>query len=804
MNSSTEKLINILLELYVSVVKLRYKKPPDFCLVEFWRHHYFTKHQKDFIHSIVLLESVNISFTETQGVELFSLENKCAKLLTIECLSLGGNKLDTSAKVRKKKHEIASDNNFDNWMLAKLDADTRNRLYETLHSDVHAMLFEHNPVTHEMKLSDNFYTKTGYEHGSITHISQFLKIINPHFTGELPRDVYEDFHSNEKDVLTYEHQIIMKSGELLWVSTLCRKVWIPELQTMILIGFFIDITERKQTETDLIEKNSIYNLIFNGNKEATYKLDVAEDVIVFSESFYEMLGYEPGSISNMHEFSNIILDKSYLTLRHNIDAFVSSNDSSSEYEDLFLKKDGTYIWVLTRTNKVHLPGTNKLFLVGLYLDITESKKSKEALHKLAYYDTTTNLPNRLHLLERLESVVKEKTSGYLFLLNLDAFKKINGYYGHQFGDRVLQEIAKRLESSLPRGTFISRIGGDEFAIIVETKSQEEFTKILDRLTDSLSLPHVFGSMSVFVTACIGSVDLMIERSDEISHLVLASIALTKAKSKGLNQRDYFDINYLKKVQRDTEIETALRTAIQNDELYCVFQPVFNAKTNGIYSFESLLRFNSQELGNVPPNEFIPIAEKTGQIAEIGLFGLHFAAKKISEWVKKGYKFEKFNFNVANTSLHSLDFIKMITELHNKFELDYKMLNIEITESGLVDFQDHVVKVMESILGYGVNFSIDDFGTGFSSFSYLSESYFSSLKIDMSYIQRITHSKNDEKLVRNLIQLGHVLDMKVVAEGVETKEQLDMLIEMDVDYIQGYYLSKPLSAEDAEELLKSRM
>lgn len=692
---------------------------------------------------------------------------------------------------------------FEGWKFAKANLFDKNSIFELLEIDTYITFFEHDPITGEMNFTDKFYKITSYDLGSITNFDQFIKRVDLKYDG-LKEEVYEDFTKNEAiKSLEYEFQFLNKDGSSSWFSASCRKIWIPGMESYLFIGFFYDISYRKMVEIELSEKSSLYDIVFTGDKEAFYQHDPFDDTMKFSDSFYHMLGYEIGSFPTFTKFSEIVVDKDLAKLHVELDRIIESEDVYFRFEEGYRKKDGSEIWVVTRTKKVWLPGASNFILVGMLMDVTERKEAEEKLHNLAYFDTTTGMPNRTYFNEQLESVTKERLSGYLIFLDIDDFKNINDIYGHAFGDKVLKGFSNRLKSCLPPGSFVGRLSGDEFAAIIYTDSFDEISEITDNALKIMQSSYSIAKNKIFITFSLGIVNLNEETTEEATLLVMADIAMYEAKSKGKNQKSFYNSNTLKRIIRESKIEEALRTAVANDELSCVYQPIFDAKTREIYSFESLLRFNSKKLGFVSPAEFIPIAERSGQILEIGQYGIFKAAKKVAEWIDKGYKFKKMNINVSCSDLQSKTFKEGLTKVAEEIGVPLSKINVEVTETELLEFQDEVIEHMRGSIVQGVNFSLDDFGTGFSSFRYLSETYFSSLKIDMVYVQRITKSEQDEKLVRNLIHLAHVLDMKVVAEGVETKEQYDLLIEMDVDYVQGFYLSQPLSADEAEELLRSR-
>lgn len=692
---------------------------------------------------------------------------------------------------------ISNENNFD-WIFNSLSNKHKNQIFRNLAIEANLIFFEHDPVKDTLKFTENFYKLSGYDSGSICNLEGFMNIVNSRYEG-LSNDTYIDFLYDEDLSIRYEHQIVKKDGTLLWAEFSVTKVKMYSLGYNILYGFMTDISEHKLIELELLENKSTYELIFNGDQESCFTHNLETDNLEFTDSFYNMLGYEKGTINNTEKFYDILVTDNIENNRKRFNEFLKSDELFIRYEDSLRKKDGSTVWVTGRVKKVWLPKMKDFILVGIYIDITKRKEAEAKLKKIAYFDSVTELPNRRYFFEKLEEVVSNGTPGYLMLLDLDNFNGINDIYGYRFADNLLSIIADRINNALPKESFVARLSGDEFGIILSNASKEVAVNAIEEINDVIKVPFYYEQKKIFISACTGLVDLTIETDGSL--LVLADIAMNMAKSNRKKRFEFFDSSYLSQIKREAEIETVLRNGIRDDELYCVFQPIFCAKTGRVNSFESLLRLQNKNLGFISPAEFIPIAEKNGLINTIGAHGIILAAEKISEWINKGYEINKFNFNISHSDVKSVKFQEIIKYLNTELGLDYNLLNVEVTESGLIEFDEEVSSNLDYLVDLGVNFSIDDFGTGFSSFRYLSEKYFNTLKIDMLYIQKVTQTENDKQLVGNLIKMAHALGMKVVAEGVETKEQYDILLELDCDYIQGYYLSRPLSANDAEELLK---
>jgi EAL domain-containing protein (putative c-di-GMP-specific phosphodiesterase class I) len=275
----------------------------------------------------------------------------------------------------------------------------------------------------------------------------------------------------------------------------------------------------------------------------------------------------------------------------------------------------------------------------------------------------------------------------------------------------------------------------------------------------------------------------------------------KAKELGKNRFELFDQDMYLKLTRKTQIERILRKAIEEDEFTIHYQPQYDARTNHIFGFEALLRLNSKELGCISPLEFIPIAEEYGYITKIGQWVMKETCKQAAKWIEKGYKFRSVSVNISSVDLQQVDFQKYIEEIINSRGFDPNILELEITESVLMESFDSSIAILRQLLDMGIRIALDDFGTGYSSLSYLRKIPINTLKIDKSFIDNITSNQKEEAIIDNIIEMAHSLELKVVAEGVETKEQLLVLKERKCDYIQGYYFSKPLPADEIEKLFE---
>lgn len=441
-------------------------------------------------------------------------------------------------------------------------------------------------------------------------------------------------------------------------------------------------------------------------------------------------------------------------------------------------------------------------LTTVIRDITEQHKSAELIKYQAYYDSLTSLPNRFLSLERLSQLISEAQVNdkkiAVLCLDLDDFKKINDSLGHEIGDKLLIESAQRLQPLLADGNTLGRLGGDEFILLLnDITDYQSVSQTLHVLLQHFRKPFKIEDRELILTMSIG-IALYPENGTTVADLLRnADTAMYQAKSFGRNTHSFFTKKMSVVIQRRLAIEEQMVGALQRKEFELYYQPQFNAQNKSIVGAEALLRWHNPVLGNITPDEFIPIAENTGLIVAIGKFVITQALQFLNTWQETCPVSQKYTMAVNLSPRQFRDeglfnFIKnALTETH----VDPSSLELEITEGVLMSRYTHTVDILTEITALGIHLSMDDFGTGYSSLSYLREYPFKVLKIDRSFVDGITASKGDYNLVKATIAMSHSLGLTVVAEGVETKEQLVLLNELACDFVQGYYFSKPLPAKE---------
>jgi diguanylate cyclase (GGDEF)-like protein/PAS domain S-box-containing protein len=513
----------------------------------------------------------------------------------------------------------------------------------------------------------------------------------------------------------------------------------------------------------------------------------------------EMLGLSLGDVAHPDDLGAVLI---------NIDRLVKDKNETFQIEQRFLNRRGHTVWTLLSVSVVTAAGDKSAHLIFQAQDITDRKRAEERLVHDALHDALTGLPNRVLFMDHLKHAVERsrRNKGVHFtvlFLDLDRFKIINDSLGHMVGDQLLVGIARRLETCVRSIDTVARLGGDEFTILLEDlKDPAETVEIVNRIQSELSVPFKLGGHEVFTSVSIGVAPSTTgyERAEDI--LRDADTAMYRAKSSGKARHEVFDREMHAHAMNLLHIETDLRRAVERGELRLHYQPIVSLADEQVIGFEALVRWQHSERGLVSPMDFIPVAEETGLIVPIGRWVLREACRQMSEWKRRDASAMPLfmSVNLSGKQFTQPDLLGQITRILEETGLAPRSLKLEITESVVMDNIDDAIETLESLRSLGVEVSIDDFGTGYSSLSYLHRLPIDTLKVDRSFVSRMASNNENTEIVRTIVTLAQSLDMKVVAEGVETSEQLAQLQILKCEGAQGYLFSRPLDAEAAGALL----
>lgn len=572
------------------------------------------------------------------------------------------------------------------------------------------------------------------------------------------------------------------------------------------IGFAIagDMTDAKVMAQSLSDSEVRYKALIENSMEAIYLYDPeTRQVSDANPAFLSLLGYtaeDLGSIS-MYDF--------ILHPRNTVGSFTQhfppgKTGAIAIGERTWVGKNGIRRQMDVTAGRMHQGEKTIGFTVAR--DITEQKRTQERLTYLAHYDELTGLPNRTLFNENLRQILgesqrRQRLAAVMFL-DLDRFKTINDTLGHETGDTLLKAVAERLRQCVRRGDVIARLGGDEFTIALADIAQSDDVALVARkILESFAYPFHIGGRDLFVTTSIG-VSLYPQDHEEVDGLLKsADAAMYRAKDLGRNNYQFFTKELNAQASKRLALETHLRRALERNEFLLHYQPQVDLGTGEIVGMEALIRWQNRELGLVSPADFIPLAEETGLIVPIGEWVLRTACTQNKAWQDAGLPALRISVNLSARQFRDKTLIETVTQALDRTGLAPEYLELELTES-LLQNVDTAEVVLKELHGLGVHLSVDDFGTGYSSLNYLKRFPIDNLKIDRSFIRDVISNADDAAITDAIITMAHTLGIYVVAEGVETREQLAFLHQHRCDLIQGYYFSKPLAAEAFVELLNS--
>mgnify|MGYP002713188863 CR=1 FL=1 len=441
--------------------------------------------------------------------------------------------------------------------------------------------------------------------------------------------------------------------------------------------------------------------------------------------------------------------------------------------------------------------------------IGKINEQKFVLDYYTNYDELTELPNRTLFNEELHKAIKESGEEdkkfALFFLNLDRFKQINDSLGHVIGDSVLKIIASRLQSTIRKDDFISRFAGDEFTVLVkDIKKVEDMSKLAKNILNSLSQPIHTNNHTLYLTNSIG-ISIYPDDATDVGNLLKnADTAMHKAKEEGKNNFQYYSYEMSELAFERVVMEANLRNALENEEFVVYYQPQIDAKTDKIIGMEALVRWLHPAQGFIYPDKFIPLAQETGLIVEIDRWVMKNAMKQIVKWYKEGLNPGILALNLSMKQLMRDECIKDLVFILNDTECKSKWLELEVTEGEIMKNPESAIEKLKNISDLGIELAVDDFGTGYSSLSYLKKLPIDKLKIDKSFVDGLPDDEEDISIARAIIALSKSLKLSVIAEGVETKEQKDFLIENGCQNIQGYFYAKPMNAKDMQKMLEKNL
>ena len=624
------------------------------------------------------------------------------------------------------------------------------------------------------------------------------------------RQAVERHVRGEVPVHEVEMRCRTKNQEWLWIQVRGRVVeWAADGSPLIMSGTIADIAERKKAELALRQAATV----FENTQEGVMITDTEVNILSVNRAFAHITGY---SLADVQGRKPSVLGSG----RHDM-AFYQEMwraiDASGHWQGEICnrRRNGELYPQLTTVNAVTDEQGRITHYVGVFTDVSAIKASEENVQFMAQHDLLTRLPNRQLLFARLERVMESarqeswqdswQGSGQLALLmvDLDRFKDINDSFGHLSGDHLLQQIADALRAHLRNAAILARLGGDEFAVVLDDLASPDDAgraaeEVLDVLSGRWSLPN---GVDVHLSASIGIALFPGVATSPEELLQQADAAMYRAKKEGRGRYQYFSEEMTRNARSRVELEGRLRHAIENGELQVHFQPQLNISTGLVVGAEALVRWHVPGNGVVGPDSFIPVAEETGLIHALGRFVLRETCRFGKAWLDRGLAPLMLAVNVSAVQLRDPSFGSEVLAVLDETGFPPQLLEIELTESSLMDAYDVVLPQLQILREHDIRVAIDDFGTGYSSLAYLKRFPLDVLKIDRSFVEHIGQRRDDREIVTAIIQMGHTLGFRVVAEGVESDEQLAYLKEKGCDVYQGFLCSRPMPGEAFEALLR---
>jgi len=566
----------------------------------------------------------------------------------------------------------------------------------------------------------------------------------------------------------------------------------------------------KQDKEYLSQNEERYSLAMRASNDGLWDWNLKTNKIYYSDRWKEMLGFNDDEISDTpDEWLSRIHQEDHDRVRASIDAYLEGTTSNFEIEYRIRHFSGNYLWMMAKGLAIRTSSGRATRFAGSQTDVSERKSNEEQMIYDALHDTLTSIPNRTLLLDRIrQSLVRRKrypkTSFAIIFIDLDRFRLVNESLGHIHGDELLQLISARLKETIPIGDTVARLGGDEFSVLLQDiESVRDVEAIAKDIQNSFSKPFFLGDKEVFASASMGIAhsDNNYKTPEEI--LRDSELAMYRAKRGGKSQSIVFQPQFRQSSLSPIDLDTDLRRALDRDEMELHYQPIISMRDRTISGFEALLRWSHRSRGVISPNEFIPLAEETGLIYDLGQWVLGKACKQIAAWNKSKEKEDQLeiSINLSSRQFSDPNLVEGIVENIEKSGFNAEFLKIEITESALMQNAQRSVSMLNQLKDLNIKVCVDDFGTGYSSLSYLHTFPIDTLKIDRSFVHDMSRNFRNMEIIRTIIMLAHNLKLDVIAEGVETGEQDAQLSALGCQFAQGFYFSRPLNSSDAALLIQ---
>lgn len=682
-----------------------------------------------------------------------------------------------------------------------------------LSGEQYRLLFDHNPIPTfvcETRrwgcLEVNEAAVNGYGYSR----EEFLKLrftdLSPAEETERVSTTLVNLGASANDLGVWRHR--KKDGTPIEVELVTFRVQFARRQARVLIAR--DVSSRRKIEEVLWKDVERFGLVSKATNDALLEWDLASDKVWKNDNYQRLFGYPGDELQQDMEswFGHMHADDR-LRVQQRLLGVINSSQSLWNDEFRVMRRDQTVAHVHARGFVNRDDAGTALKMLGVLQDITARKESEERTRFLADHDELTGLPNRSLFKQSLARAIQRAERSGKFLsvlfLDLDRFKNINDSLGHETGDQVLRAVAERLSGCVRQVDVVARFGGDEFAVLIEgLTAEDQAGAVARKIVDALAKPLVLAGRQYRPGASIGISTFPSDGRDVLSLQKNADIAMYRAKEEGRGTFQFYsELLNTHSIQR-LEFETNLNAALNNREFVLYYQPKVELVSGRIAGVEALIRWVSPQFGFVSPADFIAIAEETGLIVPMGRWVVQTACVQNRAWQKGGLPLQRIAVNISARQMADKGLVNFIVDTMTRTGLTSESLELEITESAVMSNQDHAEKVLNQLKALGFHLTMDDFGTGYSSLAYLKRFPFDSVKIDQSFVRGIPANGDDCAIVEAIVAMAHSLELKVVAEGVETQEQSEFLHKLGCDQIQGYVFSKPIPSAEIVGLLYKTM
>jgi len=616
---------------------------------------------------------------------------------------------------------------------------------------------------------------------------------------ELLRSTLTELPERE-GMVSLEHRVPAAGGERI-VHQLAEAVRGPEGRVLRLVGAVQDVTRLRHSERRL----QLLSQVFESTSEGIAVSDEQGAIFLVNAAFCQLTGLSAQDCRGRRLTELGDQPLSLASLRQAQQALALKGGWSGEITGHRPDGEATSFWLtVSALQRPQEAATNYVWALR---DISPIKRSQEQATYLAYHDALTGLPNRLLFNDRLEMAIAHaqrtgQTLAILFL-DLDNFKNINDGLGHAVGDQLLKDLSARLRELVRREDTVARLGGDEFILLLEGKQDPDYSvRVAQRILDSLAQPFSIKGHQLYVTGSIG-ITIFPDDGQDLETLVAnADMAMYRAKAQGRNSYSMFTPAMNSRVKKRMDLEGALRRAVEQEEFTLHYQPKVDLGSGGVVGLEALVRWQRPGEGMISPGDFIPVAEDTGLIVTIGHWVMQEACRQMRSWHEQGFRDLHVSVNLSPRQFQEKDLVPSVHSTLAAAGLEPRFLELEVTESMVMSEVEEAIVILQELADLGVALSMDDFGVGYSNLYYLKRFPMNNLKIDKSFVRDISTQPDDRSIVDTIINMSRCLKLKVIAEGVETSEQLAFLRELNCDLMQGYLFSRPLPAEEISDLLAS--